>query len=69
MTRYELHFLDKLDFVVFVRAYTSDDDLGALEQAERLSITHTIEIWDGLRKVARIKKGNASLQTGDRLGG
>ena len=69
MRQYQLRFFDKLDFIVLSRAYSARDDLAALGEAERLSLTHTIEIWDGDRKVARVKKGNAPILSEDRLGG
>ena len=33
----------------------------------RLSATHTIEVWAGIRKVARVKKENVPLTWTDRL--
>ena len=69
MKLYNLRFLDRLDFVVLTRTFVSADDLAALEEAERMSRTHTIEVWDGERKVARVKKGNVAPSAGDRLGG
>ena len=69
MKHFELRFLDRLEVPVLVRAYTAYDDLAALAEAERLSVTHTIEVWEGIRKIARIKKGNAALTYIDRLCG
>ena len=69
MKRSELRFLDRLDVVILMRAYCCADDLAALKEAEKQSITHTVEIWDGSRKVARVKKGNITLAPDDRLGG
>lgn len=69
MRQFELRFLDRLDVVILARAYTSHDDLGALEEAERLCTTHTIEIWEGTRRVARVKKGNAAFNPEDRICG
>ena len=69
MKHFELRFLDKLDVIVLMRAYMGADDLAALAEAERLSATHTIEVWDGIRKVARVKKGNVPLTFTDRLAG
>lgn len=69
MKYFELRFLDRLDVAVLKRAYMGADDLAALAEAERLSATHTIEVWDGIRKVARVKKGNVPLAFTDRLAG
>lgn len=69
MKNFELRFLDRLDVVILMRPYMGADDLAALAEAERLSLTHTIEVWDGIRKVARVKKGNAALGIRDRVGG
>ena len=56
MKQFHYRFLDRLDFVVLTRAQIAADDLAALVQAERLCATHTIEVWDGARKVARVNK-------------
>jgi hypothetical protein len=69
MKQFELRFLDKLNVLILIRAYIGHDDLSALTEARRLSATHTIEVWDGRRKVARVKKGDAPLVYTDRLGG
>ncbi|HWY63751.1 MAG TPA: hypothetical protein VNX61_00970 [Rhizomicrobium sp.] len=69
MKQFELRFLDRLDVVMSTRIYGGGDDLAALAEAERLSITHTIEVWQGLRKVARVKKANAALNSRDRICG
>ena len=69
MKYFELRFLDRLNVVVLTRAYRARDDLAALSEAENLSATHTIEVWDGGRKVARVKKGNVALACTDRLAG
>ena len=69
MKQFQLRYLDKLNFVVLVRKQTAADDLDALAEAERRSATHTIEVWDGDRRVARVKKGNVPLIAGDILRG
>lgn len=69
MKHFELCFLDRLDVVILSRGYIGPDDLAALSEAERLSATHTIEVWDGARKVARVKRGNRALASTDRLAG
>ena len=61
MQQFEFRFLDNSDMVVTVRYYTARDDLGALEAAEKLCTIHMIEIWQGNRRIARVKKGNVPL--------
>lgn len=69
MKLFELRFLDKSDVVIVMRTYLGRDDLAALAEAQRQSASHAIEVWHGLRKVARVKKGNAALSWADRLCG
>jgi hypothetical protein len=66
MRQFELRFLDRLEVPVVVRAYAAQDDLDALKEAERLCETHTIEVWQGDRRVARVNKHNVALATEDR---
>jgi hypothetical protein len=42
------------------------DDLDALAKAEILSVDSEVEVWDGDRFVARVKKGNPALNEEDR---
>ncbi len=66
MRQFQIRFLDKLEVPVVVRAYTARDNLEALKEAERLCRSHTIEVWDGDRRIARVKKGHVPLVTEDR---
>lgn len=69
MKQFELRFLDISERVVAMRVFTCHDDLGALGEAERQAAGHTIEVWDGIRKVARVKQGNLAPLSTDRLSG
>jgi hypothetical protein len=69
MKKFELRFLDKLEVVVLVRTFLASDDLKALVEAQRQCLTHTIEVWEGGRRVARVKKGNIPAIPTDRLAG
>ena len=42
------------------------DDLDALAEGVRKSVAHAIEIWQGRRLGARVKLGNAPLNSADR---
>lgn len=66
MKQFEIRFLDRLEVPVIIRAFSAHDDLTALREAQRLCKTHTIEVWDGSRRVARVKKGSAARVTEDR---
>jgi hypothetical protein len=41
------------------------DDLDALDEGVRRSANWSIEVWDGVRLVARVKLGNAPLDATD----
>jgi hypothetical protein len=69
MKHFELRFYDRLDVFILRRAFVGADDLSALGEARRLSATHTIEVWQGNRKVARVKKGDIPPACTDRLAG
>lgn len=58
MKQFQFRFIDKLDFVVHIRARSLMDDFAAFTEAKQLCATHTIEVWDGDRLVTRVKKGN-----------
>jgi hypothetical protein len=69
MKQFELRYLDRRGFVILRRIQNAKDDLAALAQAEQHSATHTIEVWDGARKVARVNKGNRPFTADDQYGG
>lgn len=60
MKLFHLRYLNRSDAVVLSRTHAARGDLDALIEAERGSITHTVEVWDGDRRVARVKKGCVS---------
>jgi len=62
MKLFQLHYLNSSDAVVLNRALAAPHDLDAISEAERRSFTHTIEVWDGDRKVARVKKSRVSFR-------
>ena len=65
MRDFALHFLDIDGAIVKACNITARDDLQALEEAERESAVNTVEVWQGSRRVARVKRGNAPLLATD----
>ena len=75
MQNYRLKFLDpqnvdsrKIDSqtdAVTGRDFQGSDDLAALAAAERACVSHDVEVWQGARRVARVKMGNAPLDEAD----
>lgn len=59
MQQFKFYFLDKLGQVITVRDYAGDSDLAAVAIAERLSMTHAIEVWCGERLVKLVDKHGA----------
>ena len=64
MKLFELRYLNESDSLVLSRSHAAQSDFDALIEAERGSITHTVEVWEGDRKVARVKKGCVPLRIG-----
>lgn len=66
MRLYRLNALDIAGGILFVREHHCRDDLAALAEGERICTLHPVEVWEGPRLVARLKRGNAPLDTRDR---
>jgi hypothetical protein len=64
---YRLHCLDENQRITSSSDVVARDDLAALEQAEKLCEKQGMEVWQGTRRVARVKKGNAPLDASDRM--
>jgi len=45
------------------------DDLDALDKAEALSLVNLVDVWDGARRVLRVKRGNQLATPSDVLPG
>ena len=69
MRNFQFRFFDRLGAMAHVTMWAAKDDLRALSEAQRQSASHTIEIWDGERRVARVKQGNVPATPLDRLAG
>jgi hypothetical protein len=64
---YTLYSVDDVGHVMSHRLLVARDDLAALEEAEKSCERHDIEVWEGTRRVARVKLGNAALNASDRM--
>ncbi|MBL6936213.1 MAG: hypothetical protein ISS15_13840 [Alphaproteobacteria bacterium] len=64
-TSYRFNFLDRRGAVLLREDHRFVDDVTALESAVNLCREHAIEIWDGKRRVAMVKKGHAPLDERD----
>ena len=66
MMEYKLYRLDgATQHIVSAADLIARDDLDALEKAEKLCEIYAVEIWQGERRVALVKKGNAALNESD----
>ena len=64
---YRLYCLDEKDQIVSARNFLALDDLTALVEAEGACAKNAVELWQGARRVARVKLGNAPLDASDRM--
>ena len=64
---YRLYCLDEKDHIVSARNFLALDDLTALAEAEGACAKNAVELWQGARRVARVKLGNAPLASSDRI--
>jgi len=62
MKIFQLRYLSSSGAMVLNRTHAAQHELDAIGEAERRSFNHTIEVWDGERMVARVKKRNAPLK-------
>ena len=49
--------------------HTCADDLDALDKAEALSSVNAVDVWDGVRRVLHVKRGNLMATPSDVLPG
>ena len=64
---YRFYCLDSLERIVSTKDVAARDDLAALLEAEKDCEEFAVEIWQGVRRVARVKLGNAPLEAQDRM--
>jgi len=68
MIEYRLYRLDDTtQRILSAKDLMARDDLDALKEAQRLCETHAVEIWQGKRCVARVKKGNDARSSPDQM--
>ena len=65
MTCYSIRSIHDDTSVVVSRSVRCKDDLAALDEGVRRSVGHAVEVWQGERLVARVKQGNAALDSSD----
>ena len=64
---YKLYSLDASGHIVSAKDVVARDDLAALQEAEKDCDKFVVEVWQGARRVARVKIGNAPLGLEDRM--
>lgn len=64
--QYKFYFLDGNGHIDRAEDHVFDDDLAALNAAEKRCSTHGIEVWQLGRIVVRVKKDNRPLEPDDR---
>ncbi len=65
MSFYSFHSIDVRGATALSQNLACTDDLDALAEGVRRSGKWSIEIWQGVRLVARVKLGNAPLNADD----
>ncbi len=65
MSFYSFHSIDVRGATALSQNLACTDDLDALAEGVRRSGKWSIEIWHGVRLVARVKLGNAPLNADD----
>ena len=61
---YELRFLFEGE-VIWTTQEMFANDLDALEETAKLAVAHDVQIWQGVRLVVHIKKGDQPLAATD----
>lgn len=66
MQHYRLYSLDRQGRIASAHDLNCRDDLAALAEGEKECVSHSVEIWQGSRLVARVKQGNEPLNAQDK---
>lgn len=62
MARYQLYFLTEDDRDVNREDHSCTDDRAAILMGRSLCLEHNIDIWHDARRVARVSRGDFSLE-------
>ena len=65
MSSYSFRSLDPHGAIALSHNVSCKDDLDALAEGVRRSKNWSVEIWHGIRLVARVKLGNIALNAAD----
>jgi hypothetical protein len=55
MQSYRLYRIDKSDHVKTAQDFEAKNDLVAFAEAQKLSASQTVEVWQGQRRIGRIE--------------
>ena len=69
MGRYRFDLLEDGGMIARSQFHACIDDLAALDVAETLCDANAVDVWDGERRVLRVKRENAMATPSDRLPG
>lgn len=69
MGHYRFDLIGEAGAVAHSQIHILADDLVALDLAERLCASNAVEVWDGERRVLRVKRENAMAIPSDRFPG
>ena len=69
MRHYKFYFLDDSGHMLRAEDHMYRDDLAALEAAKKLHASEAIDIWDQVRRVARVKPGDRPASPSDPISG
>jgi hypothetical protein len=67
MASYRFYFLDDSEHINKADYVECQDDRDALEKARGFCDAFHIDVWDGTRRVGRVKRGETPFAAGGRL--
>jgi hypothetical protein len=69
MGQYRFDLIDPTGAIMRSQFSACADDLDALDKAEALSAISAVDVWDGVRRVLHVKRGNQMATPSDGLPG
>jgi hypothetical protein len=69
MGRYRFDLIGEAGAVTQSQVHVLVDDLAALDLAECMCARNAVDVWDGARRVLRVKRQNAMATPSDRFPG